>query len=114
MLCTMIETRGLHRHLTAWREKRGLSLEKVGELVNHNKSTISRWENGKQNVDLVELQKLAAVYGVDPLALLLSPDDVALATRLTQAKDILQAVPADVAERWLQTGVDIAGEKLRK
>jgi hypothetical protein len=41
-------------------------------------------------MDLNDLNQLAAIYGVDPVALLLSPANVELAKKLTEAKAILE------------------------
>jgi transcriptional regulator with XRE-family HTH domain len=114
MFCIMSETRDLHRHLAAWRLRKGLSQEQIGNRLGVDKSTIHRWETGKRAVDLSDLVRLAAIYQVDPVALLLSPDDALLAARLTRAKAILEAVPEDVGDRWLETGADIAGDRLPK
>jgi hypothetical protein len=60
-------------------------------------------------VDLNDLNRLAAIYEVDPIALLLSPNDVGLARKLSEAKAILEKAAPDAGDRWLATGRDIAG-----
>ncbi|MGE0417308.1 MAG: helix-turn-helix domain-containing protein [Acetobacteraceae bacterium] len=110
----MSERPSLHRHLAAWRDRKGLSQEHVANILGVNKSTIHRWETGKRAVDLTDLQRLAEIYEIDALALLLSPNDLDLAERLNRAKAILTAIPADQADRWLAMGGDLAASKLPK
>ena len=105
---------GLHRHLAAWREEKGLSQEQVANILRVNKSTIHRWETGKRAVDLEDLQRLAAIYEIDPIALLLAPSDLDLARRLNRAKVVLEGAGPDAAERWLAMGGDLVGAKLPK
>jgi transcriptional regulator with XRE-family HTH domain len=97
----------LHKHLTAWRKLKGLSQEQVGNILGIDKSTVHRWETGKRAMDLDDIQRLADLYNVDPIALLMSPDDVELAQRLVAAKTILERVSPEAADRWLATGADI-------
>jgi len=63
-------------------------------------------------LDLDDLQRLAEVYGVDPVALLLAPNDHKLALQLSAAMRVLQAAPAETGERWLAIGADLAGVEL--
>lgn len=102
----------LHRHLAAWRALNSLSQERVAEALGVNKSTINRWENGKRAVDLSDLERLAIIYKVSPIALLLAPGDAQMVESLTRAKTILETIPEAAGRRWLETGEDIAGEKL--
>lgn len=85
-----------------------MSQEQVANILGVNKSTVHRWETGKRAVDLDDLRRLATIYGVDPVALLLSPSDHDLARRLDTALTVLKAAPAGVADRWLQIGADLA------
>lgn len=102
----------LHRHLADWRTLKGFSQEQVAEALRVNKSTVHRWEKGKRAVDLGDLERLSQLFEVDPTALLLSPADHEMAIGLTRAKRILEVIPAAAGKRWLETGEDIAGEKL--
>ncbi len=104
----------LHIHLIAWRKIRGLSQEQVANILGVDKSTIHRWETGKRAVDLSDLQRLADIYKVDPVALLLAPDNFDLAIRLNQAKSILERATPDVADRWLAIGIDVTSPVLPK
>ena len=108
----MTRAPSLHQYLSLWRSKKGLSQEQVANILGVNKSTVHRWEMGKRAVDLADLERLAAIYGVDPVALLMAPDNVDLAAKLSRAKTVLETIPDEAAERWLGTGSDIAGIKL--
>ena len=94
----------LHRHLRAWRDTRNLSQEQVANTLAVNKSTIHRWETGARTVDLADLERLAELYGVDPIALLMAPGDVQLAADLTAAKAILTSRDPDATRTWLEMG----------
>lgn len=89
----------------------GMTQEEVATALNHVKSTISRWEAGSRAVDLEDLERLAKLYGVDPVALFMSPDDVELAAQLTAAKRILQQSSAQDRTRWLDIGASVARPK---
>ena len=104
----------IQQFLRAWRNRKGLSQEQVGNKLGLAKSTIHRWETGARAVDLSDLQRLAALYDVDPVCLLLSPDDAALAARLTRAKAVISSATPEAADRWLATGDDIAGHSAEK
>lgn len=104
----------LHRHLSAWRDSKGLSQEQVANILGVNKSTVHRWETGKRAMDLTDLKRLSEIYKVDPAALLLSPSDHDLARRLSVALDVLRDATPEIADRWLQVGADMARPTLPK
>lgn len=105
----MADAESFLKNLITWRVRKGLSQEQVANILGVNKSTIHRWETGKRAVDLNDLNRLAAIYEVDPVALLLSPNDIDLAKKLTEAKAILERAAPDAGDRWLATGRDIVG-----
>ena len=59
---------------------------------------------GTRAVDLADLERLALIYGVDPIALLLAPDNAQLAASLTVAKTILATRDPDATKVWLEMG----------
>ena len=81
-----------------------MSQEQVANTLGLNKSTIHRWEMGTRAVDLADLERLSAIYGVDPIALLLAPGDAKLAADLTKAKTILVTRDPDATRVWLEMG----------
>ncbi len=78
-------------------------------MLGVHKSTVSRWEKGERQVDLTDLQRLAEIYNVDPVALLLAPDDVGLAKQLTEAKRVLDGASERMAKIWLDSGAQMRG-----
>lgn len=100
----MEASKTLHLHLEGWRKQRRLSQEQVANLLGTHKSTISRWENGERSLDLADLERLASIYGVEPVALLLAPGNLDLARWLGEAKAILEVIPEEAAKAWLATG----------
>ena len=95
---------GLHYFLRAWRKSRKLTLEQLANIVGSKVSTLHGWEMGTRGVDLKDLERLAAFYGVPPAALLAAPPGSVDMERLSRAAKIVQAAPADVAEDWLRMG----------
>ena len=52
------------------RRKKHLNLAQAAELVGKNKTTLWRWENGKSQISMKNLFKMAHIYGVDVNSLL--------------------------------------------
>lgn len=58
------------------REKRGYTLEELGERIGVGKSTVRKWENGMiQNMRRDKIQIIANVLGCSPLYILGYGDD---------------------------------------
>lgn len=108
-MATMEEAQAIYQYLAAWRVRSGLSQEQVANILDVHKSTVSRWEKGERQMDLSDLQRLAYIYGVDPVALLMAPDDIDLAKQMTVAKRILQGAPDRMRDVWLETGTLMRG-----
>ena len=95
----------LHCGLRGWREARGLSQEAVADALAVNKShRATAGKAGARALGLDDLGRLAAIYGVDPVALLLAPGDVQLASDLSAAKAVLASRCPDAARTWLALG----------
>lgn len=60
----------MHTQLKEWREKRGLSVRKLGELSGVHYVTIVRMEAGKLDPQLSTLLKLCRALAVTPNQLL--------------------------------------------
>jgi transcriptional regulator with XRE-family HTH domain len=97
-------TPGLHRHLRAHRKVRRLTLEQVANDIGIAVSTLSGWERGERAVDLHDLEKLAAHYGVPPIVLLAAPEDSPKAQAMRRAAQIAEQMDADALNDWLRTG----------
>lgn len=98
-----------HRHLRAWRERAGLTLEQVAEKLDVTHSAVQKWERGQVPVTLPRLQELAPLYGAQPFELLFPPAEREQAATLAQAWEILRQLPPDQAAAWLLTGRTMAG-----
>ncbi|MFE5866659.1 helix-turn-helix domain-containing protein [Streptomyces virginiae] len=59
----MVQQRKLGRILLDLRETAGLTIEEAGAEIGRSDSTISRIENGKRRVQLIELKGLLEAYG---------------------------------------------------
>ncbi len=53
------------KRLKELREKRNLTQEELGRILNLNKSTISHYENNSRTPDLDKLERFANYYGVE-------------------------------------------------
>ena len=51
-------------NLRTLRKQQGLSQEDLGRIVHVTKMTISRWEQSKSDIDIVNLKKLSDYFGV--------------------------------------------------
>jgi len=60
----------MHTHLKEWREKRGLSVRKLGKLSGVHYVSIVRMESGKLDPQVSTLLKLCGALGVTPNQLL--------------------------------------------
>jgi DNA-binding XRE family transcriptional regulator len=65
----------LRRLLKQAREEAKLNQTKAGELLGQNQSFISKIESGKRQVEFVEVEQLASLYG-KPLAFFATVDRV--------------------------------------
>lgn len=52
------------------RRKKHLNLTQAADLIGKNKTTLWRWENGKSQISMRNLFKLAHIYGVEVNTLL--------------------------------------------
>jgi transcriptional regulator with XRE-family HTH domain len=59
-----------HHFLKEWREKRGMTLEQVGEAVGLSHAQLSRIERRQQKYNQELLEKLAKLYKATPGALI--------------------------------------------
>ena len=57
-------------YLREWRKHRGLTLSELGEAVGKEQNTISRWERGLRNLNVIDLESLAEALVCTPYDLL--------------------------------------------
>ena len=62
--------RTLGRNLRAYRERLGISQEKLAEQLGYNRTYIGSIEQGKRNLSLRSVEHLAEQLGVEPRELL--------------------------------------------
>ena len=100
---------GLHVFLRSWRKSRNMTLEMLAGQIGSKVSTISGWETGRRQMDLEDLNKLAAHYGVHPAALLFAPDEAELIlARMQAASTIARRMDPEAASEWLALGKRLA------
>jgi transcriptional regulator with XRE-family HTH domain len=68
--------RTVGQNLRVHREAKGFSQEAFAELVGVHRTYMGGLERGERNLTLQSLERIAALIGVDPLALLAREDRV--------------------------------------
>jgi len=58
------------KNLKMWREKLGYSQEKLAEYLGISRENISYFENGDREIPVKHLEKLANLFGVEPMVLM--------------------------------------------
>jgi len=101
----------MQNHLRAWRKLRKLSLPMVGERLGVAHTTIGRWEKGEVPVTVEVLEKLAEVYGITRSQIEHSPDSADMVAFLDRAQHIIEGMPSEDLERWLQIGESLRARK---
>ena len=81
------------------REKKGMTLEELGDKVGVGKSTVRKWENGMiQNMRRDKVGKLAAALGVSPAYLMGWPEDDNPSTEAYYLNPETAAIAQDIFE----------------
>jgi len=96
--------KGMPLYLREWRQAARLTLVQVADRIGQHFTAVQKWEVGVNAVDMRDLERLAAIYGIPPVAFFYHPEDREQAERLARAHKVLANVPADKAEKWLVTG----------
>ncbi|WP_201451767.1 helix-turn-helix domain-containing protein [Rhodovarius lipocyclicus] len=104
-------TTTLHQFLRPHREARGLTLEQVANITGLSYSYLSDFERGKKGVKLEQLEKLAAAYGVHPVALFMAPEDGPRAELIRKASEIARTKSVEAAEDWIKLGERMPSEE---
>lgn len=95
--------RSLHRYLRAWRIYRDMTQIDVGEALNVRHSTVSRWEAGSIPINIFDIERLAALYGVEPVRLLTDPNAPS-PPGADRAQIILSQLDESDRADWLRSG----------
>ena len=64
-----MENETLSVRLKGLRKRRGLSLQKVGDLVGVSKNSVYKWESGQAHPNIKNLSALAKTFEVEPIFL---------------------------------------------
>jgi transcriptional regulator with XRE-family HTH domain len=83
----------------------------VGERLGVAHTTIGRWEKGEVPVTVEVLEKLAEVYGITRSQIEHSPDSADMVAFLDRAQHIIEGMPSEDLERWLQIGESLRARK---
>ena len=75
------------------RKMRGMTQEKLAELVDIHVNTLLRWEYGTREPKASEIQKLAKALGVTEAELLNGPDNKELKVRIIIGGDTVSNLP---------------------
>lgn len=95
---------GIHQHLRAWREFRGLTQEQVANILEISNNGLSEKERGVRKIKPEELAKLAEVYQCEPWMLLaMDPNDARLPA-LQKAVALVGEMSTKQAGAWIEIG----------
>jgi transcriptional regulator with XRE-family HTH domain len=78
-------------YIAEWRQRRDLTQEKLAELVETTKATISRWEAGDRDPPFKAMASLASALNVHVPDLFYPPDEL----EITDAIGQLRSLPKD-------------------
>lgn len=91
----------VRHYLSEWRERSGLTQDSLAEKIGVNKATISRWESRQRAMDLNDLARVASALGVEPIALLRSPEDHEAVRAIDRFAKLVERVGAERAQKLL-------------
>lgn len=100
--------RTMCKRLKEERENRGISMEKIGELIGRSKASYSKWE--KCQVERITTEKisiLADFYGISPSYLMgfdvpRLPDTEEQAGLKKQIRDLIQTMPTEKLKKLIK------------
>ncbi len=81
-----------HIHLEAWRNEKGFTQERLGNILGVGKSAISRWENGKRHMNMEDVERIANVFEIEPLALFRAPGDYGKAKAIDDFAKLIEEI----------------------
>lgn len=100
-----------HKHIKAWRKHFKISQEKLAEMLGTAQPNITRWESGAMAIDDKTFKKIAAALGIDPLKLLVSPQDAPTIDFLSKMNSIIQKMDDETKMQWLSLGEKLTNKK---
>jgi len=87
---------GMRLRIKQLREERGLKQEEVAEKLGLHLTNYNKLENGKTELTTSRMEELAAIFGVDPVAIISEP----LAFRSIEVRGVVQAGAWSEAWDW--------------
>lgn len=99
---------GLMNRLRELREQKGLSQEKLAELIGVSHSTIQRLESGGMKMTDEYLAALSDALHCHPAEIITDVGAIARTERERRALQIVRDMDQDAAESWLTTGRHLA------
>lgn len=100
-----------YKHIKAWRKHFNFSQEKLAEFLDTNQPNVARWENGTQAFDDDTFEKIAKVFRIDPLKLLVAPEQAPILDFLIKIYDIINRMDNETRSQWVSLGEKLADKK---
>ena len=98
----------LGQRISFYRKQKGLSQEKLAELLDISRQAVTKWENGQSNPTSENLIKLAEIFGID-LMCLLNPDNASDKSEIVMDKGpyILSAISIITLLIYIVAGIAV-------
>ncbi len=96
------------RYIPAWLAHAGLKQVQVAAMLGVSKGSVSKWLKGKQPVTGATLYAISRLCGTTPRGLLSPPNGDNAAEEYHRAAKLINALPPEKVERWLQLGEDLS------
>jgi transcriptional regulator with XRE-family HTH domain len=96
-------------HLKAWRERAGLTQQRVAEIFSITDVTAHRWETGKAPMTVANLFRLAEMYGAASIQdLTMAPQNAELHEDRRKALKLVSMLSEARRKQWLDLGQTLA------
>lgn len=100
-----------YKHLKAWRKHFKLSQEKLAEKLETTQPTIMRWESGSMAIDDTTFEKIARILGIEPIKLMVSPQDEKTIDFLSKMNEIINKMDDETKLQWISLGEKLTNKK---
>ncbi len=105
------KVRRMQEHLRAWRKRKGLSLDHIGNMLGLRATTIGRWEKKQVALTTADLGRLADLYSITVGQLIQHPDEADLVHTLERVQKALSGMSPDDIERWIALGESLSDRR---
>ena len=89
-------------NLATWRRKKGFTQEQLGNILGVGKSAVSRWESGQRHMNMDEIKRIADIFGIEPMALFLAPDDHDKAQAISAFAQLVDEIGVERATAFIK------------